>query len=61
MDKLDIDKLKNVPCDLNRLKSMVDNLDVDKLKAVPTDLKRLNDVVVKNIMKNENIMQINKF
>ena len=61
MNKLDIDELKNVPSDLNRLKSKVDNLDVDKLKTVPTDLKRLNDAVVKDVIKNRNIMQINKF
>ena len=61
MDKLDIDKLKSLLNDLNRLKSKVDNLDVDKLNTVPTDLKRLNDVVVKNVIKNGNVMQINKF
>ena len=30
VDKLDIDKLKNVPTGLNSLKSKVDKLDVDK-------------------------------
>ena len=29
VDKLDIDKLKNVPSDLNNLKSKVDKLNVD--------------------------------
>ena len=38
VDKLDIDKLKNVPSNLNNLKSKVDKLDVDKLVAVPVDL-----------------------
>ena len=33
-DKLDIDKLKNVPAGLNSLKSKVDKLDVDKLVPV---------------------------
>ena len=31
VDKLDIDKLKNVPSNLSNLKSRVDKLDVDKL------------------------------
>ena len=31
VDKLDIDKLKNVPTNLSNLKSKVDELDVDKL------------------------------
>ena len=31
VDKLDIDKLKNVPTNLSNLKSKVDKLDVDKL------------------------------
>ena len=30
-DKLDIDKLKNVPRNLSNLKSKIDKLDVDKL------------------------------
>ena len=31
VDKLDIDKLKNVPTNLSNLKTKVDKLDVDKL------------------------------
>ena len=34
VDKLDIDKLKNVPTNLSNLKSKVDKLDVDKLVLV---------------------------
>ena len=34
-DKLDIDKLKNVPSGLNSLKSKADKLDIDKLVSVP--------------------------
>ena len=34
VDKLDIDKLKNVPRGLNNLKSKIDKLDVDKLVPV---------------------------
>ena len=35
VDKLDIDKLKNVPTNLSNLKSKVDKSDVDKLVPVP--------------------------
>ena len=45
VDKLDIDKLKNVPINLNNLKSKVDKLDVDKLVTVSVDLTKLSDVV----------------
>ena len=41
VDKLDIDKLTNVPTSLNDLKTKVDDLDVVKLKVVPLDLKIL--------------------
>ena len=37
VDKLHIDKLKNVPTNLCNLKSKVDKLDVDKLIAVPVE------------------------
>ena len=45
LDKLDIDKLENVPTNLNNLKSKVDNLDVDKLVPVPVDLSKLSHIV----------------
>ena len=35
VDKLDIDKFKNVPTNLNNLKSKVDKLDVEKIVPVP--------------------------
>ena len=35
VDKLDINKLINVPTSLNNLKTKVDDLDVNMLKAVP--------------------------
>ena len=38
VDKLDIDKLKNVPTNIKKLKSKVDKLDIDKLVPVPFDL-----------------------
>ena len=45
VDKLDIDKLKNVPSNLSDLKTKVDKLDVDELVPVPVDLSKLSDVV----------------
>ena len=38
VDKLDTDKLKNVPTNLSNSKSKVDKLDVDKLVPVLVDL-----------------------
>ena len=40
-DKLNINKLVNVPTTLNNLKTKVDDLDVGKLKVVPIDLKKI--------------------
>ena len=37
LNKLDIDKLKNVPSNLSNLKSKVDKLGVDQLVPVPVD------------------------
>ena len=36
-DKLDVDKLENVPTNLSNMESKVDKLDVDKLVSVPVD------------------------
>ena len=44
-DKLDFDKLKNVPTNLSNLQSKVDKLDVDESVPVPVDLSKLSDVV----------------
>ena len=52
VDKLDINKLVNVPTSLNNLKIKVDDLDVGKLKTVPVDLKKLSDVVDNEVVKN---------
>ena len=41
VDKLDIDKLKNVPSNFKNLKSKADKVDVDKLVPVPIDLNKL--------------------
>ena len=35
LDKLDVDKLKNIPSNLSNLKSKVDKIDVDKLVPIP--------------------------
>ena len=45
VDKLDINKLVNVPTSLNNLKTKVDDLNVGKLKTVLVDLNELSDVV----------------
>ena len=52
VDKLDINKLVNVPTSLNNLKTKVDDLDIGELKTVPIDMKRLSDVVDKKLVKN---------
>ena len=51
VDKLDIDKLKNVPTNLSNLKSKKDKLDVDKLVPVPIDLCKLSDAVKNDVVK----------
>ena len=61
MNKLNIDKLKNVPCNLSNLKSKLDKLDVGKLVPVSTDLSKFSDVV-KMILKRLIIMdKLKKF
>ena len=40
VDKLDINKLTNVPTSLSNVKTKVDKLNVGKLKTVPVDLKK---------------------
>ena len=52
VEKLDINKLGNVPNILNNLKVKVYDLKVGKLKTVPVDLKRLSDVVDNEVVKN---------
>ena len=53
VDKLDIDRLKNVPNNLNSLKSKVDKLDVDKLVPAPSDLSKLSHAVKNNVVKRD--------
>ena len=45
IDKLDIDKLENVPSNLSNLRSKVDKLDVDKSVPAAVDLSKLSDAV----------------
>ena len=45
VDKLEIDKLKNISANLNNLKSKVYKLDVDELVPVPVDLSKLKDKI----------------
>ena len=49
-DKLDIDKLKNVPSGLISLKRKADKLDIDKLVPAPVDLSKLSDVVKNDVV-----------
>ena len=47
VDKLNIDKLTNVPSNLSNLNSKEHKLDVDKLILAPIDLSKLSDAVKK--------------
>ena len=47
MDKLDIDKLKNLPSYLRNLKRKVDKLDIGKLEIITGDVVK-NEFVEKN-------------
>ena len=51
VDKLDIDKLKNVPNNLSYLKSKVDELDIWKLETTPVDVSKLSSVVKNDVVK----------
>ena len=53
VDKLDIDKLKNVPTNLSNLKSKEDKLDVGKLVHVSVDLSKLSDVAKNDVAKKD--------
>ena len=52
VDKLDINKLINVPPSLTNLETKVDDLDVVKLKTVPVYLKKSNELVDNGVVKN---------
>ena len=51
VDKLNINKLKDVPRNLSNMESKVGNLDVDKLVPDPVDLSKLDDVLKKDVVK----------
>ena len=53
VDKLDIDKWKNVSINLSNLKSKIDKLDVDKLVPALVDLSKLSDVVKNDVVKKD--------
>ena len=50
-DKLDIEKLKNGPTNLNNLKNNLDKLGADKSVPVPVDLSKLSDVLKMMLLK----------
>ena len=50
VDRLDINKLTNVPTSLNNLKTKVDDFDVGKMKTVPVYLKTLSDNEVNKVV-----------
>ena len=41
VDKLDIDRLKNLPSNISKLKTKVNKLDINKLTPVAVDLSKL--------------------
>ena len=51
VDKLDKDKLENVPSNSGSLKSKVDKLDIDKLVPVRVDLSKQSGVVKNDVKK----------
>ena len=63
VDKLDTDKLKNVPSNLSNLKSKIDKLDIRKLETTPVDLSKLSDVLKNEVVKkteyNELVKKVN--
>ena len=53
IDKLDVDKLQNIPTNLSNSKSKVDKLDVDKLVPVLVDLSYISNVAKNDIVKKD--------
>ena len=51
VDKLNINKFKKVPTNLNTLENEVCKLNVDKLVPVPVDLSEISDVVKNDVVK----------
>ena len=52
IDKLEINKLTDVPISLNNLKAKVDVSDFGKLNTVSVDMKKISDVVDNDVVKN---------
>ena len=52
VDKLDVDKLKNVPTNLSNLKS---KFDIGKLECILVDLSKLSNVVKNDVVKKKRI------
>ena len=53
VDKLDIDKLKNVPTNSSNSKTKVDKLDVNKSVLVAVDLNKLSDAIKNDVVKKD--------
>ena len=51
VNKLDVDKLKGLPKNLNILKTKVNKLDIDKLVHGPTDFSKLSGIVNNDVVK----------
>ena len=58
VDKLDINKLVNVPISLNNVKTKVNDINVAKPNTVPIDLKKINDVVDNEAVKNTKFIKL---
>ena len=51
VDKLEVNKIKNVPTNLSNLKIEVDKLDLGKLQTPPVDLSKLRNAVKNDVVK----------
>ena len=56
-DKINIDKLKNIPYSARNLKRKVEKIDVYKLVPVPVDFNKLSNVVKMILLKNMYIIR----
>ena len=59
VDKLDNDKLKNVPSGSGSLKSKVDKLNIGESETTPVDISKLSDVVKNKVVKKTDNVKIN--
>ena len=53
VDKLYIDKLKNVPSNFSNLKNKLDKLGTEKLETIPVDLSKISDIVKNDVVKKD--------